>query len=59
MNNKKIYLDLAEKLGGRGWSDIAYHFVIAKDGTVAAGRDIYLRKKKRAHKDNEQQENIS
>ena len=26
--------------GGRGWSDIGYHYVIYLDGTVADGRDV-------------------
>lgn len=25
---------------GRGWSDIGYHFVIKRDGTIENGRDI-------------------
>lgn len=26
--------------GGRGWSDIGYHYVIHRDGTVHKGRDV-------------------
>lgn len=26
--------------GGRGWSDIGYHYVVYLDGTIAAGRDV-------------------
>ena len=25
---------------GRGWSDVGYHFMIHKDGSISAGRDI-------------------
>ena len=38
--NVQSFHQRSKKLGGRGWSDIAYHFVIAKDGTVAAGREL-------------------
>lgn len=28
--------------GGRGWSDIGYHYVIYRDGTIHEGRNIDL-----------------
>lgn len=28
--------------GGRGWSDIGYHYVIYLDGTIAEGRDVNI-----------------
>ena len=31
--------DLVPK-GGRGWSDIAYHYVVYRDGSVHEGRDV-------------------
>lgn len=28
--------------GGRGWSDIGYHYVVYRDGTVHEGRDVNI-----------------
>lgn len=28
--------------GGRGWSDIGYHFVVRRDGTVEKGRPVSI-----------------
>lgn len=28
--------------GGRGWSDIGYHYVVYRDGSVHAGRDVNI-----------------
>lgn len=36
----RAYHMLPVSKGGRGWSDIGYHYVIRRDGTLDVGRDI-------------------
>lgn len=36
----KLWHTLPVSKGGRGWSDIGYHYVIYLDGTIHAGRDV-------------------
>lgn len=37
---KRWHTDPAPK--GNGWSDIGYHFVVCRDGTIELGRDVDL-----------------